>query len=97
MNANQAEASHAVHRLLFRALLEMRSQGVEGQDKVVFHLADLFHSVVLDLERAARGECGYEEVMRTLGERADEKGMRRWLDHNLADLAAAQPVTTPQP
>jgi hypothetical protein len=83
------KADQTVHRLLFRALLELRSQGHEHQNKVVFHLADLFHTVVLEMERAARGECRYEDVLRHLRELADEKGLRKWLDHNLAELAAA--------
>jgi hypothetical protein len=86
MSANQLDATHALHRLLFRALLEMRSQGHEHQNKVVFHLADLFHTVALEMERAARGECSYEDVMHALEERANEKGLRKWLDHNLAEL-----------
>jgi hypothetical protein len=97
MNANRPDASHALHRLLFRALLELRAQGHERQNKVVFHLADLFHTVVLEMERAARGECSYEDVMRSLEEQAAEKGLRKWLDHNLAELSAAQAGPAPQP
>ena len=96
MNPNEAEAIHAVHRLLFRALLEMRAQGAEHNNKVVFHLADLFHDAVLELERAARGECGYEDVMRVLRGRADEKGMRKWLGHNLAEHLAKTLAQTVQ-
>ncbi len=97
MSPNPPDANYAVHRLLFRALLEIRAQGHEQHNKVVFHLADLFHSVVLDLERAARGECSYEDVMRELRQLADEKGLRRWLDHNLAGLTAAPTVPGPNP
>jgi hypothetical protein len=75
----------------------MRTQGAEHHNKVVFHLADLFHTVVLGLERAARGECSYEDVMHALRERADEKGMLKWLDHNLAELAALPTTTAPKP
>jgi hypothetical protein len=97
MTTNSLDPSHAVHRLLFRALLEMRSQGHEHQDKVVFHLADLFHTVALDMERAARGECGYGEVMQHLQQRASEKGLRKWLDSNLAAVASAPAASTPKP
>ncbi len=97
MNPNEVSPGHIVHRLLFRALLELRSQGHEHQNKLVFHLADLFHTAVLEMERAARGECGYDDVMRHLQQRADEKGLRRWLDHNLAELASAQAAPAPKP
>ncbi|HYT92593.1 MAG TPA: hypothetical protein VEL76_28010 [Gemmataceae bacterium] len=79
-------AAETVHRLLFRALLEIRSQGHEQKNKIVFHLADLFHNIVLDMKTAAEGECGYEEVLARLAEQAKEKGLERWLNSNLADL-----------
>jgi DUF1680 family protein len=91
------QASHTVHRLLFRALLELRAQGHKQRNKVVFHLADLFHTVVLDMERAARGECTYDDVMRDLRQLADEKGLRKWLDHNLAELASAEAASGTNP
>ncbi|HEX5272267.1 MAG TPA: hypothetical protein VFW33_17340 [Gemmataceae bacterium] len=97
MNPNPSDASHTAHRLLFRALLELRAQGHEQHNKVVFHLADLFHTVVLDLERAARGECSYDDVMRELRQLADEKGLRRWLDQNLAEVSSAPVVPGPNP
>ena len=75
-----------VHRLLFRALLEIRSQGHEQKDKVAFHLADLFHNVVLEMENAAEGKCTYDDVLKVLDERAREKGLDQWLDRTLADL-----------
>ena len=59
---------------------------VVHKDKVVFHLADLFHSVVLDMQNAAEGKCTYEDVWRVLGERAREKGLEEWLDRTLSDL-----------
>jgi hypothetical protein len=86
MQANHTSAAETVHRLLFRALLEIRSQGQEQGNKLVFHLADLFHNVVLEMENAAEGECTYEEVLKFLEERAKEKGLDKWLSHNLADL-----------
>jgi hypothetical protein len=97
MSANQNDASHAVHRLLFRALLEMRAQGDEHHNKVVFHLADLFHTTALGLERAARGESSYEDVMQALRERADEKSMRKWLDRNFAEITSPPSAAAQKP
>jgi hypothetical protein len=88
MEAKNTLAAKTVHRLLFRALLEMRSQGDEYGDKTVFHLADLFHNVVLELENAAEEKCTYEEVLSFLMERAKETGCEKWLDANLAQLNA---------
>jgi hypothetical protein len=88
MSANTPSATETLHRLLFRALLEMRARGHEQKDKVTFHLADLFHNIVLEMENAARGRCSYEEVLAKLSERADEKGLTRWLEANLSALEA---------
>src|SRR5262249_61286322 len=86
MPATDTPAVITVHRLLFRALLELRSRGHEQKDKVVFHLADLFHNVVLEMENAAEGRSSYADVLRALEARASEKGLGQWLEHNLATL-----------
>ena len=86
MQTHEMTAAELVHRLLFRALLEMRSQGHEQHNKVVFHLADLFHNSVLEMERAAEGRRSYEDVFKSLQEKAKEKGLERWLTTNLEDL-----------
>lgn len=86
MRASQTTAAATVHQLLFRAMLEIRSEGYEHKNKVVFHLADLFHNVVLEMENAAEGRCSYEDVMRVLEERARERGLESWPRHNLAEL-----------
>ena len=83
MRLTHLPAVEATHRLLFRALLEMRARGHEQKDKVVFHLADLFHNLVLEMQNAAEGRCTYDDVLRALEERAKEKGLDKWLEQNL--------------
>lgn len=78
-------AVETVHRLLFRGLLEIRGQGHDEKNKVVFHLADLFHTIVPEMKNAAEGRCTYEDVMKLIEKRAKEKGMDRWLSHNAPD------------
>ncbi len=87
MHQNRNSAAETVHRHLFRALLEMRSQGHEENNKLVFHLADLFHNVVLEMENAAEGKCSYEDVLKLLKERAKEKGLDEWLSRDVADVS----------
>ena len=79
-------ATELLHRLLYRALLEVRSEALEQKNKVAFHLADLFHNVVLEMQGAAEGRCSYDDVLRTLEERAREKGLEWWLDQNATEL-----------
>ncbi len=75
-----------LHRLLFRALVEIRAQGHEHKNKLVFHLADLFHNVVLDLESAAEGKVTYDEALRKLEAKAREKNCERWLESACKEL-----------
>lgn len=82
-----------VHRLLFRALLEIREQGYTQQNKLIYYLADLFHNVVLEMESAAEGEQSFDDVLRLLSTRAQEKGLDRWLNAALSDLSG--PHTQP--
>jgi hypothetical protein len=86
MPATEPNAVTLLHRLLFRALLEVRSGAREQKDKVAYHLADLFHTVVLEMENAAEGRGTYEAALKALQERADEKGLSEWLRRNVADL-----------
>jgi hypothetical protein len=87
-------ALELVHRLLFRALIEIRAQGHEQKNKLVFHLADLFHNAVLDMEAAAEGRLTYDEVLRQLEEKASEKGCERWLRPARTQTEASQPPTS---
>jgi hypothetical protein len=93
MKPDMSSPASAVHRLLFQALLEIREQGHEGRNKVVFHLADLFHNIVIDMEAAARGEQSFESVFQVLSRTADEKGLDRWLSTTLANLTELQAQT----
>src|SRR5437879_2307788 len=91
MHTTNTAALKLVHRLLFRALIEIRAQGHEEKNKLVFHLADLFHNAILDLEAAAEGRLNYEEVFRQLEEKAKEKHCERWLRAALTEIEANQP------
>ena len=87
-----------VHRLLFDAFVELRAAGHESGDKRVFHLADLFHRIAFDLQSAAEGGVGYDEVLRRLAARAEDKGCGRWLEAALDRIGSAPPDTsTDQP
>lgn len=74
-----------VHQLLFEALLEMRQRGHDTGDNVVFHLSDLFHNAVLQLEHVEDGgpDEAYDEILGFLKLRAKEKGCEAWLQQQL--------------
>jgi hypothetical protein len=96
MNSPNQDALETVHRLLFRALIEMRAQAHEQNDKLVFHLADLFHNVVLEMKNAAEGKSSYAEVLHGLEVRAKDKGCEKWVQAALADLEASKLPQTKQ-
>ena len=73
-------AAAVVHQLLFDALIELRAEGSAQKNKVVFHLAHLFHTAALDLGAAAAGKLTYDEVLCRLEARAAEIGCERWLE-----------------
>jgi hypothetical protein len=91
MRTTNKTALELVHRLLFRALIEIRAQGHEQKNKLVFHLADLFHNVVLDMQAAAEGRLTYEQVLRQLEEKAKEKNCDQWLESTLTQIDLPQP------
>jgi Mg/Co/Ni transporter MgtE len=91
MQTTDKTALELVHRLLFRSLIEIRAQGHEQKNKLVFHLADLFHNVVLDMEAAAEGRLSYDEVLRQLEEKAKEKNCERWLLSARTQVEISQP------
>jgi len=86
------KSAEVLHRLLYRALIEIREQGRESGNKAVFHLADLFHTTALELGQAAEGKTSHDAVLHELEERAAEKGVERWLRAALAELEGAQPT-----
>jgi hypothetical protein len=85
MSATTRPALEVLHRLLYMALIEIRSEGAGQKNKVVFHLADLLHTLPLDLQAVAEGRGTYEEVLGRLEERAREKRCERWLEARLGD------------
>lgn len=94
MQTTDKTALELVHRLLFRALIEIRAQGHEQKNKLVFHLADLFHNVVLDMEAAAESKLSYDEVLRHLEEKAKEKNCERWLHSARTQIESNQPPSS---
>jgi hypothetical protein len=81
-------AAEVLHRLLYRALIEIREQGRESGNKAVFHLADLFHTTALELGQVADGKASYDAVLRELEEKATEKGIERWLRAAVEEIGA---------
>ena len=69
-----------LHRLLYAALIEIRTEGHDMQNKTVFVLADLVHNIPLQLDRVDCGETTPEDIMQWLRMRAKQTGADGWLN-----------------
>ncbi len=77
-----------VYHLLYLALLDLRAEGHNAENRLVFLLADLFHNIPLQLDRVDRGDLAPEDILRWLRIRALGTPMEAWLNLRL------QAVTT---
>lgn len=73
------------YRLLYDGLIEIRYEAREGLIDGVFRLADLFHTLPLQLERVERGATTPEEVMSTLLAHAERIHTKQWLAHRIEE------------
>ena len=78
--------SDVLHEALYYALLDIRCQGRESNDKAVFHLANLFHNIVIQMGQAACGNREYSDVLKHLKETAAATGCQHWLDNVLRQI-----------
>ncbi len=76
-----------LHRLLYAALIDIRAEGHDTQNKKVFLLADLVHNLPLQLDRVDRGEQTPEDIMQWLRMRARQTGAEGWLDLRIEEEA----------
>lgn len=82
-----------LYRLLYDALVDIRSQGDGSNNTMVFQLADVFHNLPLKLDRLDRGETTIEDIMHELAERAARHGVEGWLHQRLSEIAKYHPET----
>lgn len=74
-------ATHTIiHRLLYFCLIEIRSAAYESQTKKAFLLADLLHTIPLQLEQVIQGERTYEDLLSWIQQRASDLGCEEWIN-----------------
>lgn len=86
------DSRETLHRLMYLAFLEMRIEAHSINNTAIFHIADLLHTVPLSLERAAKSEVSYDEVLAALEARSREKGCQQWFES--VSMEASQPFLT---
>lgn len=68
-----------IHKLLYSALVQLRADAVERNDKVAFRICDLLHNVPMKLLHATT-EADFEAIYQELSDYVDSTGMRKWFD-----------------
>ena len=77
-------------RLLYRAFLDLRIEATEIKNSRMFNIADLFHAVPLQIERAERGEISYDDILKCLTDKASARNALQWLDNAKKDISHGQ-------
>lgn len=62
------------------ALSDLRAEGHDAENRVMFFLADLFHTIPLQLDRVDRSDLAPEDILRWLRTRARGPPMEAWLN-----------------
>lgn len=79
-----------LHRLAYRALLDLRYEAYEAGNERVFGLADLFHNIPLQLESVHQGNESYEGVLAWLRQKAERRaGDAAWFARALRETTSA--------
>ncbi len=82
------EVREQLFRLMYIAFVEMRAEAYEKQNAKIFHIADIFHSVPLQIERVNKGEITYEEVLSEIRNKAVEKGCGELFENIMKNASA---------
>lgn len=80
-----------LHRLLYVALIETRMAAHEGRNQEAFAVAHFFHTLPLQLERAARGEVSYDDLLTELRANAERSDKGGWFTRLLSNATPQTP------
>jgi hypothetical protein len=80
-----------LYRLLYAALLDLRVEGHTADHPVVLLLADLFHTVPLQLDRVDQGALTPGEILDWLHARAQGTPMEAWLNLREQEVMRGEP------
>jgi hypothetical protein len=75
-----------IHFLLYHSLVEIRSAAYEKKSyTAIFKIADTFHNVPLQLEKASKGERKYQDILDDIAQRANRNGCLEWLEEHVRE------------
>ncbi|MGB8347217.1 MAG: hypothetical protein WCD86_20185 [Ktedonobacteraceae bacterium] len=74
-------------KLMYAAFLDIRIASYAKDSYTCFVLADVFHNVPLQMNRAETGEMRYAEIVKLLQEKCEERKASSWLDTATTNIA----------
>ena len=76
-----------LHQLLYVALIDIRMNAFEANDRQVFCLADVFHNIPLRLWQAVQGRDNIEAIRHYMRDRARVGCCEQWLEQAIREVA----------
>jgi len=80
---NQFTSERVVLELMHYALLNIREEARLNNDKVAYHLSDLFHTTPKLLKLVGEGQYDYEQVLNEINSKAKEIGVEQWVEQHI--------------
>ena len=75
-----------LYRILFRGLMEIRAEAYTIKNNQIFFIADLLNQLPLDLANELSDDASSDDVLKSLQERAHEKGSNQWLTQVITEV-----------
>jgi hypothetical protein len=74
-------------KLMYRAFLDIRVASYAQDSKTCFVLADVFHNVPLQMNKAEKGEKSYADIVKWIQEKCEASKCTSWLENATNDIA----------
>lgn len=74
-----------LYKLIYSALVQMRADAYDKNDKKNFRICDLLHNVPLKLLQSTE-ESDYDKILQELNTYVDSAGMRQWFDSEIQEI-----------
>jgi hypothetical protein len=78
-------------KLMYAAFLDSRIASYSKDSHTSFVLADIFHNVPLQMNRAEKGEMSYADIISWIQKKCKERKCQSWLDNATANIAHLDP------
>lgn len=73
-------------RLMYCAFLDIRIASYSQDSHTCFILADIFHNVPLQMNRAEKEGAGYADIVKWIQKRCEERQCTAWLENATTNI-----------